>query len=59
MLGGLMVSDLQKYEVIVSRDEAYVGLTIVGVRSTGIYCRPACPARTPKIKRSSGKFKQR
>ena len=44
-----MLSDLQKYEVIVSRDEAYVGVMIVGVRSTGIYCRPGCPARTPKV----------
>ena len=43
-----MLSDLQKYQISRSRDAAYVGLLIVGVRSTGIYCRPACPARTPK-----------
>ena len=48
MLTGYMLSDLQKYQIILTRDETYVGLLIVGVRSTGIYCRPGCPARTPK-----------
>ena len=43
-----MLSDLQKYEIIASRDDAYVGLFVFGVRSTGIYCRPGCPARSPK-----------
>jgi hypothetical protein len=25
------------------------GLMFVGVTSTGVYCRPVCPARTPKF----------
>ncbi len=29
------------------RDVAYDGLFFVGVRSTGIFCRPSCPARKP------------
>ncbi len=29
------------------RDAAYNGLFFIGVRTTGIFCRPTCPARTP------------
>ena len=29
------------------RDPAYNGLFFVGVRTTGIFCRPVCPARSP------------
>ena len=32
------------YAAAVSRDERFDGLFIVGVHSTGIYCRPSCPA---------------
>ncbi len=34
-------------KAIVERDESYVGRFVVAVRSTGIFCRPGCPARTP------------
>lgn len=30
-----------------SRDAAYSGVFFVGVRTTGIFCRPSCPARSP------------
>jgi AraC family transcriptional regulator of adaptative response / DNA-3-methyladenine glycosylase II len=30
------------------RDPAFDGRFFVAVRTTGIYCRPVCPARTPK-----------
>ncbi|WP_230291746.1 bifunctional transcriptional activator/DNA repair enzyme AdaA [Croceicoccus sp. Ery5] len=30
------------------RDKEYDGRFVVGVRTTGIYCRPSCPARRPK-----------
>ena len=30
-----------------SRDRAYEGVFVAAVRSTGIFCRPGCPARTP------------
>jgi AraC family transcriptional regulator, regulatory protein of adaptative response / methylated-DNA-[protein]-cysteine methyltransferase len=30
-----------------SRDPAYDGLFFVGVRTTAIFCRPTCPARSP------------
>jgi AraC family transcriptional regulator of adaptative response/methylated-DNA-[protein]-cysteine methyltransferase len=30
-----------------ARDAAYEGLFFLGVRTTGIFCRPTCPARKP------------
>jgi AraC family transcriptional regulator, regulatory protein of adaptative response / DNA-3-methyladenine glycosylase II len=38
----------QCYRAIESRDSRFDGRFIVAVTSTGIYCRPSCPARTPK-----------
>lgn len=35
------------YRAISSRDRRFDGMFFVGVTSTGIYCRPICPARTP------------
>src|SRR5215813_15364367 len=37
------------YRALQSRDQRFDGLLFVGVTSTGIYCRPVCPARTAKI----------
>jgi hypothetical protein len=31
-----------------ARDARFDGRFFVGVTSTGIYCRPVCPARTPR-----------
>lgn len=36
------------YRFMQSRDPRYDGFFIVGVHTTGIYCRPSCPARLPK-----------
>jgi len=36
------------YEALRTRDERFDGRVFVGVTSTGIYCRPICPARPPK-----------
>src|SRR5262245_44865228 len=36
------------YSALVSRDPRFDGVFFVGVTSTGIYCRPVCPAKTPK-----------
>ena len=36
------------YRALVTRDSRFDGRLFVGVRTTGIYCRPICPARTPK-----------
>src|SRR4051812_17419264 len=35
------------YRALQSRDARFDGLMFVAVTSTGIYCRPICPARTP------------
>ena len=37
-----------RYRALTARDRRFDGLFFVGVTSTGIYCRPICPARTPK-----------
>ena len=36
------------YRILQTRDPRFDGRIFVGVTSTGIYCRPICPARTPK-----------
>jgi AraC family transcriptional regulator of adaptative response / DNA-3-methyladenine glycosylase II len=36
------------HRALQSRDPRFDGLLFVGVTSTGIYCRPVCPARTAK-----------
>lgn len=37
------------YRAIETRDARFDGRLFIGVTSTGIYCRPVCPARTPKM----------
>ena len=36
------------WRACLARDRAYDGRFIIGVRTTGIYCRPSCPARKPR-----------
>jgi AraC family transcriptional regulator of adaptative response / DNA-3-methyladenine glycosylase II len=36
------------YRALTTRDARFDGRLFVGVTTTGIYCRPVCPARTPK-----------
>ena len=38
----------ERYRAMSSRDARFDGQFITGVHSTGIYCRPSCPAITPK-----------
>lgn len=37
------------YRALKTRDTRFDGRFFTGVVSTGIYCRPICPARTPKL----------
>ncbi|WP_424463470.1 DNA-3-methyladenine glycosylase 2 family protein [Pseudoclavibacter helvolus] len=37
-----------RYRAILAKDRRFDGQFITAVGSTGIYCRPSCPARTPK-----------
>jgi len=43
------VSDTDRLRAFRSRDRAADGQFIVAVKTTGIYCRPVCPARPPKV----------
>nr|WP_233574035.1 DNA-3-methyladenine glycosylase 2 family protein [Amycolatopsis panacis] len=36
------------YRAVTARDQRFDGQFIMAVRTTGIYCRPSCPALTPK-----------
>ncbi len=38
----------ERYRAIEARDVRFDGQFVTAVRSTGIYCRPSCPARTPQ-----------
>ena len=38
----------ERYRAIDARDRRFDGQFVTAVRSTGIYCRPSCPARTPR-----------
>ncbi len=35
------------YRAVKSRDRRFDGVFYTAVSTTGIYCRPSCPARTP------------
>ena len=42
-----MLDGATHYQAMQRRDPALDGVVFVAVRTTGIYCRPVCPARTP------------
>jgi AraC family transcriptional regulator of adaptative response/methylated-DNA-[protein]-cysteine methyltransferase len=44
-----VTTEAEKWKAIVERDETKDGLFVFGVRSTGIYCKPSCPARHPNL----------
>jgi AraC family transcriptional regulator of adaptative response / DNA-3-methyladenine glycosylase II len=41
------LTDTRRYRAVVARDRRFDGRFFVGVRTTGIFCRPICPAPTP------------
>nr|WP_052389960.1 AlkA N-terminal domain-containing protein [Streptomyces sp. NRRL B-24484] len=43
-----MIDDETRYRAVDSRDSRFDGVFFTAVRTTGIYCRPSCPAVTPK-----------
>ncbi|MFM5948430.1 MAG: bifunctional transcriptional activator/DNA repair enzyme AdaA [Novosphingobium sp.] len=43
-----MIADNECWTAALARDRSYDGRFVSGVLSTGIYCRPSCPARHPK-----------
>lgn len=43
-------SESTMYDALVKRDASFDGLFFVGVKTTGIFCRPSCPAKKPHEK---------
>lgn len=41
------LSDEERFRALEERDSRFDGVFIAAVTSTGIYCRPSCPARKP------------
>ncbi len=52
----MLLNDQVCYRALRARDSRFDGRFFVGVRTTGIYCRPVCTARTPRA--SSCRFFQ-
>jgi AraC family transcriptional regulator, regulatory protein of adaptative response / DNA-3-methyladenine glycosylase II len=46
-MGGVIDDFERCYRFMQSRDPRYDGFFVVAVTSTGVYCRPSCPARLP------------
>ncbi|MGD9720500.1 MAG: AlkA N-terminal domain-containing protein [Pirellulales bacterium] len=44
----MTLNDDACYRVLSTRDARFDGVFFIGVTTTGIYCRPVCPARTPR-----------
>ncbi len=49
MIGGMHLDRDACYRALVTRDARFDGQFFTAVRTTRIYCRPICPARTPKL----------
>lgn len=43
-----MDTDDERYAAVLARDGRFDGVFFTAVRTTGIYCRPSCPAVTPR-----------
>ena len=41
------IDDAEKWSAALARDASMDGIFVVGVRTTGIYCRPSCPSKHP------------
>ena len=46
-IGGMTIDDDVCYRALIARDARFDGVFFVGVKTTGIYCRPVCTAKTP------------
>ncbi len=47
MIDAKMPPTDEMYKAFTRRDTAYDGVFFTGVRTTGIFCRPSCPAKKP------------
>lgn len=48
MKPALPLDDDARWRIALAKDRRFDGAFVTGVHSTGIYCRPSCPARPPK-----------
>ncbi len=48
MMNNLFLSEDIMYNALLAKDRQFEGQFIVGVKTTGIFCRPSCTARKPK-----------
>jgi methylphosphotriester-DNA--protein-cysteine methyltransferase len=44
------LSEEDKWHIVLNRDQAYNVSFVYAVRSTGIYCKPSCPAKRLRSK---------
>jgi len=45
----MLPSKAVMYRALLERDQSFEGIFFAGVKTTGIFCRPACRARKPKL----------
>ena len=43
-----VMSNPEMWSAVIARDRSSDGSFVFAVKSTGIYCRPSCPARRPR-----------
>ena len=41
------LTENEKWSAVLNRDSNFDGVFVLAVRTTGIYCKPSCPARHP------------
>ena len=42
-------NEKEYYQALLAKNTEYEGVFYVGVKTTGVFCRPTCPARKPKF----------
>lgn len=47
--GSMNLSKERMYRAIIEKDSQFEGIFFTGVKTTGIFCRPTCTARKPRI----------
>ncbi|MEL7197602.1 MAG: bifunctional DNA-binding transcriptional regulator/O6-methylguanine-DNA methyltransferase Ada [Pseudomonadota bacterium] len=47
MTNNANLTDDERWNIALAKDRRFDGAFVTGVHSTGIYCRPSCPARAP------------
>ncbi|HYE84690.1 MAG TPA: Ada metal-binding domain-containing protein [Clostridia bacterium] len=50
MSKSVQITENEKWKAVVCSEKSYDGLFFYGVKTTGIFCRPSCSAKTPARK---------